>query len=132
MMMMDRIADMLTRIRNAQQAGIERIEMPASNTLLSMAEVFKEEGYIGAVKAYNHKGHRFLRMTLRYDDEGKAIIQEITRVSKSGRRVYAPADEVPRVKNGYGIALISTSKGIMTDKNARAAHVGGEVLCTVF
>ena len=71
-------------------------------------------------------------MTLRYDDEGKAIIQEITRVSKSGRRVYTPADEVPRVKNGYGIALISTSKGIMTDKNARAAHVGGEVLCTVF
>jgi small subunit ribosomal protein S8 len=131
-MMMDRIADMLTRIRNAQQAGIEKIEMPASNILLSMAELLKEEGYIAAVKAYNHKGHRFLRLTLRYDDEGKPIIQEITRISKSGRRVYASADELPRVKNGYGVAVISTSKGIMTDKKARAAHVGGEVLCTVF
>jgi len=131
-MMMDRIADMLTRIRNAQQAGIERIELPASNVLLSMAELLKAEGYIAAVKAYNHKGHRFLRLTLRYDDEGKAIIQEITRVSRSGRRVYASADELPRVKNGYGVAVISTSQGIMTDKKARAAHIGGEVLCTVF
>jgi len=131
-MMMDRIADMLTRIRNAQQAGIERIELPASNVLLSMAELLKAEGYIAAVKAYNHKGHRFLRLTLRYDDEGKAIIQEITRISKSGRRVYVSAEELPRVKNGYGVAMISTSQGIMTDKKARVAHVGGEVLCTVF
>ena len=131
-MMMDRIADMLTRIRNAQQAGIERIEMPASNVLLSMAELLKEEGYIAAVKAYNHKGHRFLRVTLRYDDEGNAIIQEIKRVSKSGRRVYASAEELPRVKNGYGVAVISTSQGIMTDKKARTANIGGEVLCTVF
>jgi len=131
-MMMDRIADMLTRIRNAQQAGIERIELPASNILLNMAELLKAEGYIAAVKAYNHKGHRFLRLTLRYDDEGKAIIQEITRISKSGRRVYVSAEELPRVKNGYGVAMISTSQGIMTDKKARVAHVGGEVLCTVF
>jgi small subunit ribosomal protein S8 len=131
-MMMDRIADMLTRIRNAQQAGIERIELPASNVLLSMAELLKTEGYIAAVKAYNHKGHRFLRLTLRYDDEGKAIIQEIKRVSKSGRRVYTSADELPRVKNGYGVAVISTSQGIMSDRKAREAHVGGEVLCTVF
>jgi len=131
-MMMDRIADMLTRIRNAQQAGIERIELPASNILLNMAELLKTEGYIAAVKAYNHKGHRFLRLTLRYDDEGKAIIQEITRISKSGRRVYVSAEELPRVKNGYGVAMISTSQGIMTDKKARAAKVGGEVLCTVF
>jgi len=131
-MMMDRIADMLTRIRNAQQAGIERIEMPGSNILLNMAELLKEEGYIAAVKAYNHKGHRFLRLMLRYDDEGKAIIQEITRISKSGRRVYVSAEELPRVKNGYGVAVISTSQGIMTDKKARAAKVGGEVLCTVF
>jgi len=131
-MMMDRIADMLTRIRNAQMAGIERIEMPASKILLAMAELLKDEGYLAAVKAYNHKGHRFLRVTLRYDDEGKAIIREIKRISKSGRRVYVGAEELPRVKNGYGVALISTSQGIMTDRKARTAQVGGEVLCTVF
>ena len=131
-MMMDRIADMLTRIRNAQTAKLEKIEMPASKTIESLAELLKEEGYIGAVKSYNHKGHRFLRLTLRYDDEGQAIIHEITRISKSGRRVYAGAEELPRVKNGYGVAIVSTSHGIMTDKKAREAHVGGEVLCTVF
>ncbi|ATX78800.1 SSU ribosomal protein S8P [Mariprofundus aestuarium] len=131
-MMMDRIADMLTRIRNAQTAGIEKIEMPASNALLAIAELLKDEGYITAVKAYNHKGHRFLRLTLRYDDEGAPIIREIKRVSKSGRRVYVGADEIPRVKSGYGVAVVSTSQGIMTDKKARAARVGGEVICTVF
>lgn len=131
-MMMDRIADMLTRIRNAQTAGIEKIEMPASKTLLSMAEILKEEGYITAVKAYNHKGHRFIRMTLRYDDEGAPVIREIKRVSKPGRRVYSGAEELPRVRRGYGVAVVSTSQGIMTDKKARAAKIGGEVLCTVF
>jgi small subunit ribosomal protein S8 len=131
-MMMDRIADMLTRIRNAQTAGIEKIEMPASKTLLSLAELLKAEGYIGAVKSYNHKGHRYLRLTLCYSDEGQPVIQEITRISKSGRRVYSGADDLPRVKNGYGVAVISTSQGIMTDKKARAANIGGEVLCTVF
>jgi len=131
-MMMDRIADMLTRIRNAQTAKIEKVEMPASKTLLSLAELLKDEGYIGAVKAYNHKGHRFLRLTLRYDDEGQPVIQEITRISKSGRRVYVGSDDLPRVKNGYGVAVVSTSQGIMTDKKARAANIGGEVLCTVF
>jgi len=131
-MMMDRIADMLTRIRNAQTAGIEKIELPASNTLLAVAEILKEEGYINAVKAYNHKGHRFLRVTLRYDDEGAPVIREIQRVSKPGRRVYSSADELPRVRRGYGVAVVSTSQGIMTDKKARAAKIGGEVLCTVF
>ena len=131
-MMMDRIADMLTRIRNAQTAGIEKIELPASNTLLAVAEILKEEGYITAVKAYNHKGHRFLRLTLRYDDEGAPVIREIQRVSKPGRRVYSGAGDLPRVRRGYGVAVVSTSQGIMTDKKARAAKIGGEVLCTVF
>ncbi len=130
-MMMDRIADMLTRIRNAQTAGIEKIEMPASNILLAMAEILKEEGYIAAVKAYNHKGHRFLRLTLRYED-GEPVIREIRRVSKPGRRVYSGAEDIPRVRRGYGVAVVSTSQGIMTDKKARAAKIGGEVLCTVF
>jgi len=131
-MMMDRIADMLTRIRNAQTAGIEKVEMPASNILLAMAEILKEEGYIAAVKAYNHKGHRFLRLTLRYDESGDPVIREIKRVSKPGRRVYSGAEDIPRVRRGYGVAVVSTSQGIMTDKKARAAKIGGEVLCTVF
>lgn len=131
-MMMDRIADMLTRIRNAQMAGIEKVEMPASKALLALAELLKEEGYIAAVKAYNHKGHRYLRLTLRYDDEGNPVIREINRISRSGRRVYVGAGEVSRVKSGYGVAIVSTSQGMMTDKSARAAHIGGEVLCTVF
>ncbi len=131
-MMTDRIADMLTRIRNAQQARLEKVEMPASNTLMAIADILKKEGYIQSAKAFNRKGHKHLRLTLRYDDDGRPVIREIQRVSKPGRRVYAGADELPRVKNGYGIAIVSTSKGVMTDKSARAARVGGEILCTVF
>ncbi|RMH51713.1 MAG: 30S ribosomal protein S8 [Zetaproteobacteria bacterium] len=131
-MMMDRIADMLTRIRNAQAAGIERVEMPSSKVLHTIAQILKEEGYLAGVRAYNFRGRRYLRLTLRYSDDGVGAIREIRRVSRSGRRVYCGVDALPRVKNGYGIALISTSKGIMTDRKARAAHVGGEVLCTVF
>ncbi len=131
-MMTDRIADMLTRIRNAQVARLEKVELPGSNQLKALAEILKDEGYIAAVKGYNHKGHRFLRLTLRYDEEGTPVIRELTRISTPGRRVYAGADELPRVKNGFGVAIISTSKGIMTDKNARSAQVGGEILCTVF
>jgi len=131
-MMMDRIADMLTRIRNAQGARLEKVEMPASHMLNALAEILKEEGYVQAVKAYNRKGNKQLRLTLRYDDEGQPVIREIKRVSKPGRRVYVGADELPRVKSGYGMAIVSTSHGVMTDKHARAAHVGGEILCTVF
>lgn len=131
-MMMDRIADMLTRIRNAQVARLEKVEMPASSILSALAEILKEEGYVQAVKAYNHKGNKQLRLILRYDDEGKPVIREIKRVSKPGRRVYANSDELPRVKSGYGMAIVSTSHGVMTDKRARAAHIGGEILCTVF
>jgi len=131
-MMMDRIADMLTRIRNAQGARLEKVEMPASHMTSALAEILKEEGYVQSVKAYNHKGNKHLRLTLRYDDEGKPVIREIKRVSKPGRRVYASVDELPRIKSGYGMAIVSTSHGVMTDKHARAAHVGGEILCTVF
>ncbi|MDQ6951246.1 MAG: 30S ribosomal protein S8 [Mariprofundales bacterium] len=131
-MMMDRIADMLTRIRNAQMAKIERVEMPSSKVIHTMAAILKEEGYLSGVRAYNFKGRRYLRVTLRFDDEGQGVIREIARVSKPGRRVYSNADALPRVKNGYGIALISTSKGIMTDRKARSEHIGGEVLCRIF
>jgi len=131
-MMMDRIADMLTRIRNAQVARLEKVEMPASSILNALAEILKEEGYVQAVKAYNLKGNKHLRLILRYDDEGTPVIREIKRVSKPGRRVYVSSDELPRVKRGYGMAIVSTSHGVMTDKRARAAHIGGEILCTVF
>ncbi len=130
-MMTDRIADMLTRIRNAQTAGLEKVEMPASKMLESIAEILKQEGYIAAAKSYNHKGRRYLRLGLRYE-EGAPVIREIRRVSKPGRRVYAGADELPRVKGGYGIAIVSTSHGVMADKKARQSHIGGEIICTVF
>ena len=130
-MMTDRIADMLTRIRNAQTAGLEKVEFPASKTLESIAEILKDEGYIAVARSYNHKGRRYLRLALRYD-EGNPIIRDIQRVSKPGRRVYVGADELPRIKGGYGIAIVSTSSGLMTDKKARSEHVGGELLCTVF
>ena len=131
-MMMDRIADMLTRIRNAQQAGLEKVEMPSSNMLLALGNLLKEEGYVQAVKVFNKKGHPQLRLILRYDDEGAPVIREIKRVSKPGRRVYAGADDLPRVKSGFGMAIVSTSRGVMSDKAAREARVGGEILCTVF
>jgi len=131
-MMMDRIADMLTRIRNAQGAGLEKVEMPSSNTLVAVANLLKEEGYVQAVKPFNYKGHQQLRLMLRYDDDGVPVIREIKRVSKPGRRVYSGADDIPRVNNGYGIAIVSTSKGVMSDRKAREARVGGEILCTVF
>lgn len=131
-MMTDRIADMLTRIRNAQQAGLEKLEMPASKLLVAIADILKDEGYIAATRSFNHKGHHYLRLTLRYDDEGKGAIREIRRVSTPGRRVYAGAADIPRERNGFGISIVSTSKGVMTDAKARAASVGGEVLCRVF
>ncbi len=131
-MMMDPIADLLTRIRNAQQAGIEKIEMNASRILIAIATILKEEGYVVGAKPYNYKGRRYIRLILKYDDEGRGVIREIKRVSRPGRRVYSSAANLPRVKNGYGIAVVSTSRGVMTDKKAREANIGGEILCTVF
>lgn len=131
-MMSDPISDMLTRIRNAQLAGLEKIEMPSSKVKEAIADILKREGFLFSAKVYNNKGFRFLRVGLRYDDDGKAVIREIKRISKPGRRVYASVQELPRVKNGFGIAIVSTSRGIMTDKRARKTNAGGEILCTVF
>ncbi len=131
-MMTDRIADMLTRIRNAQQARLEKVELPASGMLEAIAEILKGEGFITGVRSYKHKGHRHLRLTLSYDEEGNPVIREIKRYSKPGRRVYVGADNLPRVHNGLGVAIVSTSGGVMTDSKARSSRVGGEVLCTVF
>ncbi len=131
-MMSDRIADMLTRIRNAGLAGLEKVEMPSSKALEGIAAILRDEGYLVSAKGYNHKGFRHLRLVIRYGDDGKSAFHELKRVSRPGRRVYAGAGELPRVKSGYGIAVISTSKGLMTDRQARKESVGGEIICTVF
>ncbi|RRH78604.1 30S ribosomal protein S8 [Falsigemmobacter faecalis] len=130
--MNDPLGDMLTRIRNAQMRGKSTVSTPASKLRAWVLDVLASEGYIRGYEATTGKdGHPALEISLKYF-EGTAVIREIKRVSKPGRRVYAGAQELPSVRNGLGIAVISTPKGVLTDANARAANVGGEVLCTVF
>ncbi len=129
----DPIADMLTRIRNAGSAKHKTVDIPASNMKLAIAKILFDEGYIKSfeeIKEENNQG--IIRITLKYTEKGKKVIDGIKRISKPGLRVYASKDELPRVLNGLGIALISTSKGIMTDKSAREAGLGGEVLAYVW
>lgn len=131
MSMSDPIADMLTRIRNAHHAEMDTVKIPASKTKKAIAEVLREEGYINSVADdKDSNGHAAIELTLKYY-QGKPVIDMIKRVSKPGCRVYAGKDELPVVNGGLGVAIISTSKGIMTDKAARSAGVGGEVICYV-
>ncbi len=131
MSMQDPLSDMLTRIRNAQMAGKTAVEMPGSKLKAAVANVLKEEGYIADFNATNDGGKPRLAIELKYY-QGKPVIAEIDRISRPGLRNYAAKDEMPSVRGGLGVAIISTSKGVMTDRAARAAGVGGEVLCTVF
>ena len=129
----DPIADMLTRIRNASSAKHSTVDVPASNMKLSIAKILLDEGYIKAfeeIKSENNQG--IIRITLKYTEKGKKVIDGLKRISKPGLRVYASKDELPRVLNGLGIALISTSKGIKTDKQAREENLGGEVLAYIW
>ena len=128
----DPIADMLTRIRNANNAKHDTVDVPASNMKKSIAQILLEEGYIKNFQLIDDGTQGVIRITLKYLPGKEKAIQGLKRVSKPGLRVYAGADELPRVLRGLGIAIISTSKGIMTDKKARAAHVGGEVLAFVW
>ena len=131
-MVADRIADMLTRIRNANQMKYETVEVLGSKMTLGIAEILKEEGYINDYKyEKNIKGDK-LTLTLKYTNKKERVITGLKRISKSGLRVYAKSDEIPRVLNGLGIAIISTSKGLMTHKKAREAGLGGEVLAFVW
>lgn len=130
MSMQDTLADMLTRIRNAQGAGKATVAMPSSKVKASVAEVLKNEGYI-ADFAIEGEVKTTLNIDLKYYD-GKPVIERIVRVSRPGLRTYKSSTELPKVEAGLGIAIISTSKGIMTDRAARAAGIGGEVICTVF
>jgi len=129
-MMTDPIADLLTRIRNAHHAEKIALTMPSSKIKTAIAKVLQEEGYIEGFESSEQDGKPALTITLKYY-EGAPVIEELQRVSKPGLRVYKAADELPKVNGGLGIAIISTSKGIMTDRAARTAGVGGEVLCSV-
>lgn len=129
-MMTDPIADMLTRIRNAQMVEMTTVSMPASTKKHALAQVLKDEGYIGGFHMEQVDGKPVLKIALKYY-EGKAVIERIQRVSKPGSRVFRAMDELPSVAGGFGIAVVSTSKGVMTDRAARAAGVGGEVWCLV-
>lgn len=131
MVMTDPIADMLTRIRNAQQARHESVEIPASKMKLQIAEILKEEGFI-ANYVVSGDVKKTMTVTLKYTANNTKVISGIKRISKPGLRVYTDGDSVPRVLNGLGIAIISTSQGVMTDKNARAKHIGGEVVAYVW
>ncbi len=128
----DPIADMLTRIRNANSAKHATVDVPASNMKKSIAQILLDEGYIKSFQLIDDGTQGVIRITLKYNAGKHAVISGLRRVSKPGLRVYAGADELPRVLRGLGIAIISTSKGVMTDKAARAAHVGGEVLAFVW
>ena len=130
--MNDPIGDMLTRIRNSHKRGTSDVETPASKLRAWVLDVLADEGYIrGYEKVDGKDGHPALRIELKYHD-GMPVIRELKRVSKPGRRVYLGANDIPEVRQGLGVSIVSTSKGVMSDANARAANVGGEVLCTVF
>jgi len=133
MQITDPIADMLTRIRNANNAKHDTVDVPASNMKKAIAQILLDEGYIKNFQTINDGTQGVIRITLKYIQPGKEkVITGLRRVSKPGLRVYAGAEELPRVLRGLGIAIVSTSKGVMTDKKARAAHVGGEVLAFVW
>lgn len=131
MQISDVIADMLTRIRNANSAKHETVDIPASNMKKSIADILVAEGYVKGYQVIEDGKQGVIRITLKYIGKQK-VIQGIRRVSKPGLRVYSSCEDMPKVMNGLGIAIVSTSKGIMTDKNARKDHVGGEVLAFVW
>ena len=128
----DPIADMLTRIRNANSAKHKEVDVPASNMKRAIAQILVDEGYIASFEKIKDEKQGMLRITLKYDENGKRVIDGLKRISKPGLRIYVNKDELPQVLNGLGIALISTSKGIKTDKEARKEGLGGEVLAYVW
>ena len=128
----DPIADMLTRIRNANSAKHKTVDVPASKMKTAIAEILFREGYIKSFEVISNENQGIIRITLKYDEKGTRVIDGIKRISKPGLRVYAGKEELPKVLNGLGIALISTSKGIKTDKEARQEGLGGEVLAYVW
>ena len=132
MSMTDPVADMLTRIRNANMVNLQKVDIPSSNLKVNIANVLKQEGFIKNYKVISDNLQGVLRIYLKYIDEKDSVINEIKRVSKPGGRVYTKSEDIPVVKNGLGVAILSTSKGIITDNAARQAGVGGELICTIW
>ena len=132
MQMSDVIADMLTRIRNANNAKHETVDIPASKMKKSIADILVEEGYIKSVQIIEDGKQGIIRVTLKYGQGKQKILQGLRRVSKPGLRVYSNCEDMPRVMNGLGVAIVSTSKGIMTDKKARSLNIGGEIIAFVW
>ena len=132
MLSIDPIADILTRIRNANANKHESVLVPESKTKRAIADILKEEGFIVSYTSKEVEGVKMMELTLKYGPNGEKVIQGLKRISKPGLRIYANVEQLPKVLNGLGIAIVSTSKGIMTDKNARKLNVGGEVLAYVW
>ncbi|MBW3595049.1 MAG: 30S ribosomal protein S8 [Actinobacteria bacterium] len=132
MTMTDPIADMLARIRNASTAFHDEVEIPASKIKENIARILADEGYVDGFEVANGEGHPTIKIRLRYTEDRERVISGIRRISKPGRRVYRGASELPRVLGGLGVAIVSTSQGVMTDKQARQARVGGEILAYVW
>jgi len=132
MTMTDPIADFLTRIRNALLAKHETTEIPASKLKWRLAEILKAEGYIVEAQLVGEGFHKVIRIVLKYDPGEVSVMQSLQRISKPGRRIYVTADQLPRVLNGLGVAVISTSRGMMSDRECRRLHIGGEVMCQVW
>lgn len=132
MSMNDPIADMLTRIRNGGMAGHRRIDMPVSKIKIDLARILTENHFIHGYKVLDDGRHGLIRIYLKYTDEERPVIRSLRRISRPGLREYVGADSIPRVRSGMGIAILSTSKGVMTDREARSQRVGGEILATVY
>jgi len=130
--MTDPIADMLTRIRNAIIPSYDTVDIPSSKLKINIAKVLKSEGFIRNYRIVSDGRHRVIRIFLRYDENGEPAIAGLKKVSKPGGRVYTRSDKIPSVLNGFGVSILSTSGGVMTDRQARKMHVGGEILCSVW
>jgi len=131
-MMTDPIADMLTRIRNAIKVKADKVDIPASRMKIEISKILKEEGFIKSYKIIKDKKQGIIRINLKYTPEGDSVISNLQRISKPGRRVYVSKDEIPHVMGGLGIAILTTSQGVMTDKECRHKGVGGEVICYIW
>lgn len=128
----DPIADLLTRIRNAYRANHDVVGVPASKTKIAIAHILKREGFIKNYKCIRDRRQGILKIALKYDDEGNSVITELKRISRPSNRIYVKTGALPFVKRGFGVGIVSTSKGIMTDKEARDNKIGGEYICSVF
>ncbi len=128
----DSLSDLFTRLRNGMRAGHDRVDVPSSRLKESVLKVLEQEGFIGPYRRVEEDGRPVLRVGLKYDHEGEPIVAGLERVSRPGRRIYAKADAIPSVLGGLGVSIVSTSRGIVTDKVAREKRLGGEVLCNVW